>query len=39
MTETIVWTLVFFGGDLLVLVALTALAIRKDKEKARLGQQ
>lgn len=37
MTEVIIWTLVFFGGDLLVIVALMTLAIRKDKEKARLG--
>lgn len=30
---TIVWTLVFFGGDLLVVIALIAFAVKKDREK------
>lgn len=34
MTETIIWTVVFVGGDLLVLVGLLAFAVHKDKEKA-----
>lgn len=33
--EVIAWTLVFFGGDLLVVLALIAFAIKKDREKAR----
>lgn len=33
MAETIVWTIVFVGGDLAVLVALLGFAIRKDKQK------
>jgi len=37
VAEVIIWTLVFFGGDLLVIAALMTLAIRKDKEKARAG--
>ena len=37
MTEIIVWTVIFLGGDLAVMVALTAIAIRKDKEKARVA--
>lgn len=32
--EVIAWTLVFFGGDLLVVLALIAFAIKKDRQKA-----
>lgn len=35
MTEVVVWTIVFLGGDLLVLLALIAAAARKDMQKAR----
>lgn len=33
--EVIAWTLVFLGGDLLVVLALIGFAIKKDREKAR----
>lgn len=35
--EVIFWTAVFFGGDILVLVLLIIWAIKKDREKARAG--
>lgn len=35
MTEVIVWTVIFLGGDLAVMVTLTAIAINKDKQKAQ----
>lgn len=34
--EVLVWTLVFFGGDLLILAFLLYWAWRKDREKARV---
>ena len=37
MTEVVIWTLVFFLGDLAVIIGLLAFAVRKDREKARLG--
>ncbi len=39
MTEVIVWTLVFFVGDFSIIVGLTALAIRKDKERLKAGEE
>lgn len=33
MAETIIWTIVFVGGDFLVLVGLLSFAIVKDKQK------
>ena len=33
MAETVIWAIVFVGGDLAVLVALLGFAIRKDKQK------
>ena len=33
MAETIIWTIVFVGGDLAVLVGLLGFAVRKDKQK------
>lgn len=33
MAETIIWTIVFVGGDFLVLVGLLGLAVHKDKVK------
>lgn len=35
MSEAVVWTIVFFGGDLLIVLVLLWLAIRKDMQKAR----
>lgn len=35
--ETLAWTLVFFGGDLCVVVALIAFAVKKDREKGGAG--
>ena len=34
--EVLTWTVVFFGGDLLIVIGLMTWAFRKDKEKARL---
>ncbi|HLR94354.1 MAG TPA: hypothetical protein VK053_07505 [Jiangellaceae bacterium] len=39
MTEPIVWTIVFLGGDLLVLVILLVFAVLKDREKLRAARQ
>lgn len=33
MAETIIWTIVFVGGDLGVLIALLFFAVHKDKQK------
>lgn len=33
MAETIIWTIVFVGGDFLVLVGLLGIAVHKDKVK------
>lgn len=39
MAETIIWTIVFLGGDFVILVGLLGLAVRKDKQKlAAAGQ-
>lgn len=38
-TEVIAWTLVFFGGDLVVVVSLIAVAVKKDREKARADRE
>lgn len=35
MAEVIAWVAVFFGGDLLALIVLATLAVRKDREKTR----
>ncbi|MFG2086891.1 hypothetical protein [Spirillospora sp. NPDC048824] len=32
-TEVLVWTVVFLGGDVLVLILLLFWAVRKDREK------
>ena len=37
MAETVIWTIVFVGGDLAVLVALLGFAIRKDQQKLAAG--
>ena len=34
-TEVIAWTLVFLGGDLLIVLALIGFAVKKDREKSR----
>lgn len=39
MTEPIIWTIVFLGGDLLILVILLVFAVLKDREKLRAGRQ
>jgi hypothetical protein len=33
--DVVVWTLVFLGGDLAVVIFLLAFAVKKDREKAR----
>lgn len=33
MNDAVVWTLVFIGGDLLVLLALLMFAVSKDRRK------
>lgn len=33
--DVIAWTLVFLGGDFLVVLALIGFAVKKDREKAR----
>lgn len=38
MTETIVWTVIFVGGDILVLIGLLAFAMHKDRQKMRASQ-
>ncbi len=38
MAETIIWTIVFVGGDFLVLVGLLTFAIYKDKQKLAGGK-
>ncbi len=35
--EVVIWTLVFLGGTLLILVGLMAFAAKKDREKMRAG--
>ncbi len=35
--DVVVWTLVFLGGTLLILLGLMAFAAKKDREKARAG--
>lgn len=35
--DVVVWTLIFLGGDLLILVFLLIWAFRKDQEKAQLA--
>lgn len=35
MSEAVVWTIVFFGGDLLIVLVLLFLAVRKDMQKTR----
>ncbi|MGP4028672.1 hypothetical protein [Actinomadura sp. 3N407] len=32
-TEVLVWTVIFLGGDLLVLILLLFWAVKKDREK------
>lgn len=34
---TLIWTLVFFGGTVVILAFLLIWAIRKDREKVRQG--
>lgn len=33
--EVVLWTLVFLGGNLLIVILLLAYAFRRDREKAR----
>lgn len=35
--DVVVWTLIFLGGDLLIVIFLMAFAVKKDREKARLA--
>lgn len=35
MLETIIWTVIFVGGDLVALVWLLSFAIHKDRQKLR----
>lgn len=35
--DVVVWTLVFLGGTLLILLGLMAFAAKKDREKTRAG--
>lgn len=35
--DVVVWTLVFLGGTVLILLGLMAFAAKKDREKARTG--
>lgn len=38
--DVVIWTAVFFGGDLLILIFLLAWAFKKDREKkARLATE
>lgn len=37
--DVVVWTTVFLGGDLLILIFLLAWAVKKDREKAHLADQ
>lgn len=37
--DVVIWTLIFLGGDLLIVVLLLAFAFKKDREKARLAAQ
>ncbi|GGX76926.1 hypothetical protein GCM10007160_00090 [Litchfieldella qijiaojingensis] len=32
--DVVIWTLIFLGGDLLILIFLLAWAVKKDREKA-----
>lgn len=35
--DVVIWTLVFLGGTLVILLSLMAFAAKKDREKARTG--
>lgn len=37
--DVVLWTLIFLGGDLLIVIFLLAFAFRKDREKARLAAE
>lgn len=37
--DVVVWTLIFLGGDLLIVIFLLAFAFVKDREKARLAAE
>lgn len=37
--DVVVWTLIFVGGDVLILLFLVLWAIRKDREKAAARDQ
>lgn len=37
--EVIAWTIVFLGGDLIVMLALIGFAMKKDREKARTAAE
>jgi hypothetical protein len=32
--DVVIWTLIFLGGDVLILIFLMVWAVRKDREKA-----
>jgi hypothetical protein len=32
--DVVIWTVIFLGGDLLILIFLMAFAVKKDREKA-----
>ncbi|WP_281354388.1 hypothetical protein [Phytoactinopolyspora halotolerans] len=36
--DVVIWTLIFLGGDLLILIFLLSWAVKKDREKARLAE-
>ncbi|HSI91955.1 MAG TPA: hypothetical protein VK925_00565 [Jiangellaceae bacterium] len=37
--DVVIWTAVFFGGDLLILIFLLTWAFKKDRDKARLATE
>jgi hypothetical protein len=37
--DVVIWTTVFLGGDLLIVIFLLAWAFKKDREKARLATE
>lgn len=39
MIEAIIWTVIFVGGDLAVLVVLLSYAFRKDNQKLKQSSQ